>query len=385
MQCDAGNRRRAVSKCTIQLGDARRDGRASDRAMQLDRGGNRQDVLVGHEPARGNERGLGRRQLAALGPESEQHVHRIRVEARNRRPQLGPGVRASPEKAGAAWREQPFVRRGREEVGAEVRDVDVLIREAMHAVHDQQAAVRRSAAAIRARDRLGDPGDRRLDSRGRLHPRDADGSRLRRDRARHAIDDLLGAGGGGRVEHRDIPHRAAGARRGETNRLVMGIVIVLGGDDFLIAADPQTLIGHRERLGRIGCQRDLTRLSTDVVGERALHGLKRPAFGLRERRDFDPHGIAVELPPVVVDGVGNGLGMGDEEERRKVSPVGGEREQLSHRRPVDGAAVCQRPRHPRRRGESSHRRRQRCSGEGFQKIAARERHAAFPPFRLSTM
>src|SRR6266516_839668 len=66
--------------------------------MQLDGGRDGKQVLVGEEPARRDERRLRGRQICAILPCVERRVDPVRIEARDRRPQLGPGIGAAHRK-----------------------------------------------------------------------------------------------------------------------------------------------------------------------------------------------------------------------------------------------------------------------------------------------
>jgi hypothetical protein len=204
----------------------------------------------------------------------------------------------------------------------------------MNSVDHEQTAIGVCASAIGARDHLGDLHDRKLDACRRLDPGDTYGARRRCDRPADALDDLVRARRGGRIEQCDVAHAAPRACRGISDRLMVGIVVMLGRDDLLIAPDPQAVIHHRQRGGRVGGQRDLGGTATGVVGQRPLDCDERTALAVGECRRLDPHRIAVELRAEMTDGLGDRLRMRHEQETGEVRPIGREREELAHRNPV---------------------------------------------------
>ena len=189
-----------------------------------------------------------------------------------------------------------------------------------------------------------------------MHPRHAHRARLRLDCARDAGDDSVSRRVRRGVVERHIPHARAGPRRRVPNRLVVRVVIVLGGEDVLIGADAEAVIRHRQCAGRIRREADFLRHAADVVGERALHRDDRPALGIGERGALDPGGIGVNLLPEVFDCLGDRLRMRHEKEAGQMDPVGREREQRTHGVPVH-VAIRLADRHRRdRRGAKAARR-----------------------------
>ena len=164
------------------------------------------------------------------------------------------------------------------------------------------------------------------------------------------------------------------------------IVIVLGGEDLLIAADAEPLVRERQRAGRIGRQADLERLPPDVLGERALDRDERPALGVGQQRELDPDGVGVELPPEPLDRLRHGLRMGHEQEARQVDPVGRQRKQRAYGCPIHVAAgAAEGPILPASRFgrdsfaiEGAYRSRGRAGGQGEQHLSAGERHGRSP-------
>ena len=104
------------------------------------------------------------------------------------------------------------MRAAREEVGAESRDVHVLIRKPVHPVHDQQAAIWAYPAAIGARHDFGDAVDGELHPGGRMHPGHTHRAGFGGDRAADAVRDLADIGGGPAVIQWDIPDARTRAR-----------------------------------------------------------------------------------------------------------------------------------------------------------------------------
>ena len=204
----------------------------------------------------------------------------------------------------------------------------------MHAIDDEQAAVSGQAAAVGPGDDLGDPIERQLHTARRRHPRHPDGARLRRNGAPDALDDLRTVRCGARVIQRDVAHSTAGARRRVANRLVMGVVVVFGSDNFLVGTDAQTVIRHRQRRRRVGRQTDFRGITAHVAGQRPLHRGEGVSLRVGEGGDLDPHRVGVEFFPEAIDGLGHGLRVRDEQKAREVRPVGRERKELADGEPV---------------------------------------------------
>ncbi len=291
-------------------------------------------MLVGHEAARGHESRLCRRQLLAIGPGAERRVDGVGIEARDRGPELRPGIAPAPHEARAARGEQPLMRPAGEKVSPEPRDIDVLIRKSVHAIDDQKAPIGGCTPAIGARHNLRSSGNRQLDARRGLDPRHAHRPSGRCDRAGDAVDDLGGARRRRLIEQRDVAHGAARSGRRVADRLVMRIVIVLRGDDLLIAADAQAVVDHRQPGRGVGREGDLGRAAARVLPQRALHRGERPTLGIAERRDLDPQRVRIELLAEMIDCFGYRLRVGDKEEAREVRPIRREREEVANRRPV---------------------------------------------------
>src|SRR5689334_340204 len=171
MQRESRNLRRFTAEGGIQLGDARRDVGASDVPMELHSGGNRKDVLVRQEATGRDEGCLRPRQFIPLLP-GLPRLEAVRVKGGDGRTHVWPRVASPPEKAGATRREEPLVRRRREEVAACAGNVHVLIRESINAIDDQEATVPFATTPIRFRYRVRHLLEGKLHTRRGMHPGD---------------------------------------------------------------------------------------------------------------------------------------------------------------------------------------------------------------------
>ena len=158
----------------------------------------------------------------------------------------------------------------------------------------------------------------------------------------------------------------------------MRIVIVLRGDDLLIAADAKSVVDHRQPGRRVGREGDLRRRPAGVLGQRPLHRGEGTPLGIGECRDLDPHRVGVELLAEMVDRLGYRLRVGDKEEARQVRPVRREGKEVANRQPVGvPAQTVQWSRPGSRSIEAWDRREQRRRDERLQQLPAREHHFGF--------
>lgn len=103
-------------------------------------------------------------------------------------------------------------------------------------------------------------------------------------------------------------------------------MIVLRGEHFLVFANAQAVIGHREGSGRVRGQANLVRRLTATNG--------RPSESENAACSI-PTGVGVEFSAEMLDGSGYRLRVRHEQETRQVNPVGRQREQIAHRLPID--------------------------------------------------
>ena len=182
----------SVAEAAVELGDARRDPGPAELLVELERRLDGPVVLVGVEPA---GRDPGRLRLRVERLVRRPAVERLeRVEARDRGPDLRPGVGAAPDEPGAARSEDPLVgarpRRSRSRARRRPSSLQPKPCTPSTISRQRSASARPALAALHD---LGERRDRQPEPGARVHPGEAHHARPRRDRAAQPLDHLVRA------------------------------------------------------------------------------------------------------------------------------------------------------------------------------------------------
>ena len=170
------------------------------------------------------------------------------------------------------------------------------------------------------------------------------------DRAPESFDHLRlrGLRGAGRkvVQGHETDRRTRALGR-IANRLVVHVVVVLGGQDLLVGADAQAVVEQRQSGRRVGSERDLLAATAEVVRERQLAARRQVVVAMRGIEElFDRERIRVQVPAVALHRRAHHPRMRHEVEAAEVDPAGIEVELFSNPLPtrVRGEAIERRRR-----------------------------------------
>ena len=288
-------------------------------------------MLEGHETSGRDEVGVGwgQRLTAEVGLPAFEGL-----EARDGRPEARPSIGLSQHQTGTARSQDPFMGAGDEEIRAQRGRVDVLDAKTVHAVDDQDGPLRRRPTGVDGANRRGHLGDRQLETGRRVDPGQPDRTGGGRDRAPQANHHSFGAGLGGAVMERHLAHRRTLLGGRQRDRLVMGIVVMLGRQDLVPRVQAESVVDQRQARGRIRHPRQLGRGGSGVGGEPVFD--PPPVVAEEEQSLLDAQRVGIDSAAPAVDGFPHRPRMGRQEEARHRNQVRVEVEKAPHGAPIDG-------------------------------------------------
>ncbi len=244
--------------------------------------------------------------------------------------------RAGADDAGTTRAEQPLVGAGNEEVAVHVREVEVVDAEAVDPVDHIEDAVLVVAIAVLLFHQLADLANRQLDPAARLYPGHAQDPGLRLDGAGDIAEHFIGRDLVGVLEQADLAHAGAFAFGAQPQGVAGRVMLVLGGENFLVGAHMDAAVDHRQAFGGAAGQGDLARLGLQV----ASSGLAHLVFALPGFGQVPVHcqaRVAIDGRAMALDGVAYGLGVAGDQEVGEVQVVRILVEQLAQSRPFVAA------------------------------------------------
>ena len=146
---------------------------------------------------------------------------------------------------------------GRKEVTSHLGDRLVFDPQAVNSVDDQKDAVSLAPPGIGLLDALRDAPDGQFQTGARVDPSDADGAGGRSHGAADAFDDCILRDGIDALEQRDLAVRGPALLRRQADGLMLGMVVMNGGEDLLtrLDAEPVSALVARHCVLGPGCPR----------------------------------------------------------------------------------------------------------------------------------
>ncbi|MNS39321.1 hypothetical protein D3C72_715990 [compost metagenome] len=221
---------------------------------------------------------------------------------------------------------------GDKEVAVHLRETQVVDTETVHAVDHVNQPILVVALTVVFIDQPRDSADRQFHTAARMHPGHAEYAGLRANVAVDGVEHLIQGNALRVVEQPEFAHPGAIAAAAEIENVAGGIVLVLGGEDFLIRAHLHAAINHRQTFGGATGEGDLAGLGLQVLAGPDPHVVLQLFVAAlipihRQSR------IAVERGAMAFDGFAHGFGVRGDQEVSEVNRLRVLIEQLAQLRP----------------------------------------------------
>ena len=233
---------------------------------------------------------------------------------------------------GTAWTEHPFMRAGDEEVAMHVRKIEVFDTETMHAVDHVKNAIFVVAVAVQLFHQLADFADGQFHAAARLHPGHAQHTGIRSNALGNRRQHFVLRNVATAFEQLELADLHPVLLLAVIQRVIGRVVLVFGGEDFLVRAHMDAAVDQRQTLGGAAGEGDLFRGGLEVTSSPRANFLF--AFlGFPQVPVHGSAGVAVEVGAVPVDGFAHGPRVRRHQEVGEVQVVRILIEQLTQLRP----------------------------------------------------